>query len=560
MRRVNIPNTKGRVIFLVMIFLVVFLFVLIFVRAPSKPKALRATRKASSEPLKFNNQGEWAAEPLYDHQLKMDPEYLYQKFCNYREGDSRKRPIYPPQPIRFHPNTIRDAIRPDPSDTSRDIITECTYIDPETGYIKIKSDKNYYPNYEGSTLPMCFGIDPRHKIRVNLVYHGIESVGRGLSAGPQGILNMAVAAAKAGFNARIIDFKNYSPKNKIPNNFKLDEQMNFDSFINYFDKVEIWFGGDRKAPIPVSPYDVFIAGFWPTAYPAHYGARDLGRTHFIYLASDYEPLFYPGGSKYAYTYESYTLPHHLVTNAPTMLKNLKARKESLFSGNFESDPDLMSIALKHPIPSIPIFPDKIRERINNSNKRRVLIYARTMDRNAFDLIVHAMRIVYQSGGFSEKDWEFHGVGHHSKPKMDVGFPMQHIGSFGHDEYAKRLSDYDLGISLIITPNINFAQLDFAAAGMISVVNSFETKKQEDYDKIGGNFIAAEPTSHHLAKAIREAIKRVEKVEERIINAKLDWPHSFDEAWEENNIKKYKRMIEDIMYCRWIDKNNDLEHF
>eukprot|EP00818_Percolomonas_sp_WS_P009425 CAMPEP_0117451826 /NCGR_PEP_ID=MMETSP0759-20121206/9228_1 /TAXON_ID=63605 /ORGANISM="Percolomonas cosmopolitus, Strain WS" /LENGTH=576 /DNA_ID=CAMNT_0005244479 /DNA_START=294 /DNA_END=2028 /DNA_ORIENTATION=+ len=473
----------------------------------------------------------------------------------------RKCPIaqqYPQSPPPFDKITLSHQVQDQLQ--KGDLKTRmCTTLNPFTGLIEKRRDILPLPPAGGWAHRMCLFIHPAEPVRVNLIYHALSGLHYGISAGPQGIINTLAAAKQIGHKVRFVVLEDFVPRDEFPQKLEhLKKVFRDNGYGDLLSQVDFWFAGHKNYsdPISVSPNDVFIAGYWPTAFVAHAAMRDLGRTHFIYLVSDYEPLFYPAGSDYAYSYETYTLPHHLLTNSPMMLKYLKKRRNSVFSGRFNvRSSRKASLPLMHPIARIAPDEKRIRERLK-TNTRRVLIYARIMDRNCFDLIRSAIKIANAQGAFEQKNWEFYGIGHHRPPKMEEP-KMIHLGSFPKEEYAKKLSDYDLGISLIMTPNVNFAQLDFAAAGMITVVNSFETKNQADYDRVGGNFIVGSPTSYGLAEAITEAVKRVEDVDSRLRGAQLSWSHSFSETYTEPILHKYNAMIQDIMHCRWITEDSEV---
>ena len=56
---------------------------------------------------------------------------------------------------------------------------------------------------------------------------------------------------------------------------------------------------------------------------------------------------------------------------------------------------------------------------------------------------------------------------------------------------------DIGLALMISPHPSLAPLDFAAAGMVVVTNSFETKNQKSFDQISHNFVVTEPSLYDI---------------------------------------------------------------
>ena len=99
-------------------------------------------------------------------------------------------------------------------------------------------------------------------------------------------------------------------------------------------------------------------------------------------------------------------------------------------------------------------------------------------------------------------WEFVGVGGlNSNPICNLNdrkdLCIQMIQNVPENEYKQILADSDIGLSLTFTPNPSFSTFDFAAAGMIVVTNSFETRTQETFDQISKNFIVVNPTESKM---------------------------------------------------------------
>jgi len=481
---------------------------------------------------------------------------------------------------------------------------------------------------------LCLDIDPKQPIRVNILFHGLENeiVKRnGFYAGAQGILRMAESILKIQDKyskslkivPRIIDIqRDHKPYDKFlksdPLRKGLEHNMDFGSFTDFWDRVDVFWAGDITIPIPVSPHDVFVAGYWPTAYLAHRAMRDLGKTHFIYLISDFEPMFYSASSKYALALQTYSLPHYAVTNTPTMLRTLKsqiyssiqsmnggitegsarsdggdevgkagsgsgmetgiassdsstanlgsttkggtnspATTTSPVASSLESTVTPLTLALKHPIQDLRVHDRRIKSRIEKTKTRRVLIYSRDVPRNALDLVFEFLNQLTEDGVFSESvtghRWVFHGMGENQvSPHIHPVFHYKHLGSIERSQYSTLLSKYDIGISLMLSPNINFAQIEFAAAGMITIVNDYlGLKTVKDYNEISSNFEVAKPTITSLVEAVRRAIPRVEDVNARIEGARnLDWPRNHKNSFSDAALHTYEQMILESMHCRY----------
>ena len=70
----------------------------------------------------------------------------------------------------------------------------------------------------------------------------------------------------------------------------------------------------------------------------------------------------------------------------------------------------------------------------------------------------------------------------------------------------------------------------AAAGMLVVTNTFETKTAAALAGISPNLIAAEPTVEAIAKGVRDAVARAEDVDGRVRAAALGWSRDWDDSF------------------------------
>jgi hypothetical protein len=73
----------------------------------------------------------------------------------------------------------------------------------------------------------------------------------------------------------------------------------------------------------------------------------------------------------------------------------------------------------------------------------------------------------------------------------------------------------------------------AAAGLLTVTNSFENKTPEALAAISGNLIAAEPSIDSIADALCDAADAADDIERRLRGSDVDWSRdwadSFDDA-------------------------------
>ena len=100
-----------------------------------------------------------------------------------------------------------------------------------------------------------------------------------------------------------------------------------------------------------------------------------------------------------------------------------------------------------------------------------------------------------------------------------------------NEYYNALSDFNLGLALMHTPHPSLPPLDMAAAGIVVITTSCFGKTQESLGKISDNLIAVEPRLDCIVNGISHGVIRIRDSQNRIENSNLNWPRSWDEAYD-----------------------------
>jgi hypothetical protein len=95
------------------------------------------------------------------------------------------------------------------------------------------------------------------------------------------------------------------------------------------------------------------------------------------------------------------------------------------------------------------------------------------------------------------------------------------------EYARLLAEHDIGIARMYTPHPSLVPIEMAAAGMLTVTNSFANKTPEALAAISSNLIAAPPTIEGVARALREAAAAVQDTERRLSGSRVQWSRDWD---------------------------------
>jgi chitinase len=73
-------------------------------------------------------------------------------------------------------------------------------------------------------------------------------------------------------------------------------------------------------------------------------------------------------------------------------------------------------------------------------------------------------------------------------------------------------------------------LDMAAAGLITVTNTFATKTSEKLTRISTNLIGVPPTLESLNLGLVSALGEVDNVPKRVAGARLNWSNSWDDTF------------------------------
>jgi hypothetical protein len=310
-----------------------------------------------------------------------------------------------------------------------------------------------------------------------------------------------------------------------------------------FDCLETAYVGDRRRPLEVSPKDRFVSTSWWTAHIAHRAAAELGNPRFVLLTQDYEPLFYPAGSMYALAQEAYAFPHDAVFSTE-MLRSYFRRERLGVYRHGEAAGDEASVAIENAVGLFPLDAGEMARR----RPRRLLFYARPEPhaaRNMFELGVLALRAAVSEAAPLLRGVELHGMGagerYRSVP-LGGGLELELIERVSLLEYQERLTGYDVGLSLMLSPHPSMVPLDMAAAGLVTVTNTFATKTRDRLAAISPNLVAVEPTVGAVKDGLLEAVGRTEKIDERIAGTRLEWPRTWQASFGDAEAERLARFL------------------
>jgi len=381
---------------------------------------------------------------------------------------------------------------------------------------------------EQKIAPLRLAVRAAEPRRVNLLTPAIDF--QHLFAGYLGKLNLALRLADAGHAVRlvIVDACDYDPvawRRAI---------ADYPGLERFFERVEIVDAADRQVALPVHPRDAFIATTWWTAHLAHRAVRELGGDRFVYLIQEYEPMTFPMGSLYALAAESYTLPHVALFSSELLRDYFRQEHIGVYAaGDPGGDP--AAFAFQNAIASFTVTP----ETLIRSGPRRLLFYARPEQhaaRNMFELGVLALRRVVEQGRLDGDAWTIDGIGAgraFEPVPLGRGCWLALLPRMTLAEYQSVLPGYDVGLSLMLTPHPSLVPLEMAAAGMLTVTNTFANKTADALHALSENLIGAPPTVEGIAAALTSAVRRVDDLAARAAGARVawscDWRTSFDDA-------------------------------
>lgn len=274
---------------------------------------------------------------------------------------------------------------------------------------------------------------------------------------------------------------------------------------------------DRSnSSLSIHKNDHFMATAWWTCFQA----RDiLGARPFLYLVQDFECGFYPWSDWYSNCLATYGMDFIPVFNTSILRDFFLTRglisKAQIDRGTY------FEPAVSKSLYSVP------RRQKKPGEKRRVFFYGREgIARNLFPIGIAAMADAIEHGVFDPNEWEFVSAGQSHQPiHLAKGAVLRSVGKMSLTEYAKFLSETEIGLSLMLSPHPSYPPLEIAAAGALCVTNTFENK---DLSALSPNIISCAPSIEGTAAGLRQAAERL-KIEALDAPRPLALPDNWHEA-------------------------------
>jgi hypothetical protein len=348
--------------------------------------------------------------------------------------------------------------------------------------------------------PLPLTVNTQEIIRINIIHPGNVK----MTGGPLNVLRFANEAKKHGLQARLI-----SPDPVDLTSLLAKIQM-ITGLSNFSQNVELIQNAyDDKNPINVNPNDIFMATIYWTAPMAYASQKLLKHPNILYFIQDFEVIFHPVGSDWLEARLSYNIPHFPIFNTFLLELYFKKHKLGIFKSEkcgdfcFSTQPavTLRNLSMNH-----------------DNVIKTCLIYARVTEfRNGFDYIVAALSESIRTGIFHPvSEWRFIGVGGspNEPARCNLGgfadMCLLMISHLQESEYFDLISQSDIGIVLLLTPQFGMVPLDFLAAGLVTITNSFATKTASILQSISPYMVAVDPTIESITSGITVALSKAKK--------------------------------------------------
>jgi GT2 family glycosyltransferase/glycosyltransferase involved in cell wall biosynthesis len=240
---------------------------------------------------------------------------------------------------------------------------------------------------------------------------------------------------------------------------------------------------ERNAP----DADVTIATLWVTAYAVAQFTRTERR---CYLIQDFEPGFYPAGSMYALTEETYNLGLYGLCNTHR-LRDIYRSKYDGVGWSFM------------PAVQDSVFHAEGRRPLDHEGPARVFLYARPGHwRNCWELAGPALDLVKRRFG---SDVHIVTAGSWARPE-DLGRGIDHLGLLDYRDTGKLYRTCDAGIALTLSEHPSYLPLELLACGVPVV--AFDNPAGDWIMEHERNSLRTPRTIDGLAEAIGRLVEDV----------------------------------------------------
>lgn len=265
----------------------------------------------------------------------------------------------------------------------------------------------------------------------------------------------------------------------------------------------------------VAENDIFIATAWWTAYnikniikwqKEEYKMKKYNSL--IYFIQDYEPYFYPWGSRQACAESTYNF------EIPTVaIFNSQELKQYFYEHNYEffktySFDPILNEGLKSHL-------------LNDSEKKRkkqIIVYGRpSVARNAFEIIEESLIKAFENRT-DASEWKLISMGEdHYPAKINENITLISVGKLTIDKYAEIMEESYMGISLMISPHPSYPPLEMSSFGVKTITNQYENKDMSYFNE---NIISVKQCNpDSISKEIIKLLDNFSESSKKVINEK-----------------------------------------
>jgi glycosyltransferase involved in cell wall biosynthesis len=388
----------------------------------------------------------------------------------------------------------------------------------------------------GKIEPLELAVSDDAPTRINLLIPTIDL--EHLFGGYIAKFNLALRLAGTGARVRLVAV---DPVGRLPADWTTRIES-YGGLRGLFDRVEVEFGRDTGS-LEVSPRDSFIATTWWTAHIAARASEELGRRGFVYLIQEFEPLTFAMGSHAALANQSYGFEHFALFSSELLRDYFRLHGIGVYAAGRDAG-EGRSESFENAITAIP--PPTAGE-LRGRRSRRLLFYARPEPhaaRNMFELGILALGRALEEGAF-RSGWELRGIGALARrAQIDLGgdVELELEPRKSQFEYGRLLGEHDVGLAMMYTPHPSMVPIEMAAAGLLTVTNTFENKTPEALRAISPNLIGADPSIDAVASALIEAAAAVDDVERRVRGSAVDWSRDWRDSFDDGRLTKIEAYL------------------
>lgn len=235
---------------------------------------------------------------------------------------------------------------------------------------------------------------------------------------------------------------------------------------------------DNRDVLHCHDREIFLCTYWKTvlAWDAHAQAmreRGFPPNPFYYFIQDYEPGFYPFGSRHAlclctYSHGEHT---HALFNAAELARHFK-QQGLRFAREHTLLPSLNPVlearlrALKYMLPAKP------------TDKITMVVYGRPQNRrNCFNALMAGLYRCFQELDAGQRQGvEIVSAGlEHPDIELCPGVVVRSAGKLPLEDYVALLERSHVGVSLMASPHPSYPPLEMAVMGLAVITNRFGSK-------------------------------------------------------------------------------------